>query len=302
MLVSQVESTDAEHALATTVDEMKPRGATTNRWAGFSTAGCAWSVYHGDAREVLRTLADESFNCVVTSPPYYWQRNYGVDGQIGQEATIDGYVAAITAVMAEVRRILARDGLLFLNLGDTYYSGKGEPKGKDPKSKSRRFGLRAVDASGLGVAPKTTIGIPWRVALSMISRRWVLRSPIVWHREGCIPEPSAQDRPWRTHEYIFMFAKSRRYYFKREALGEEEDVWSIPARPRPTADIRTAPFPDELVQRCLDTGCPPGGSVLDPFAGSGTTTRVALMSNRPAVGIDLNGDFCQYMVAQLSGI
>lgn len=273
-----------------------------DNWTGVARNEAKWSVICGDATKVLRALPDESFNCIVTSPPYYWQRNYEVVGQLGQEQTIDGYVTAITNVMHEAKRVLTCNGLLFLNLGDTYYSGKGQPKGSDPKSQSRRFGLRAVDASGLGVAPKTIIGIPWRVALDMISSGWVLRSPIIWYRDGCLPEPSAQDRPWRTYEFVFMFAKARKYFFNRKALGAEEDVWSIPARPKPTEGIRTAPFPDELVQRCLEIGCPVGGSVLDPFAGSGTTLRVALLSNRSATGVDLNADFCQYMVQQLSAI
>lgn len=269
------------------------------KWTGFTGSSVEWSVYQGDALAVLRCLPKDTYHCVVTSPPYYWQRDYGVEGQIGQEQTIEGYVEAIVSIMEEVRRVMSKEGVLFLNLGDTYYSGKGQPKGKDPKSRARRFGLRAVDASGLGVTPKTLIGIPWRVALSMISRGWVLRSPIIWKRDGCLPEPSARDRPWRTFEFVFMFVKNSRYYFNRKLLGEEEDVWSIPARPKPTPGISTAPFPDELVQKCLDVGCPPGGTVLDPFAGSGTTLRVAVQSGRPATGIDLNPRFCEYMVQQL---
>jgi hypothetical protein len=121
---------------------------------------------------------------VVTSPPYYWQRDYKVVGQIGQEKTIHGFVMNVADIMEEVNRVLKTDGLLFLNMGDTYYSAKGQPKGTDKKSSARRFGLRAVDASGLGVPRKTIIGIPWRVALEMIARGWILRSPIVWTRTG----------------------------------------------------------------------------------------------------------------------
>ena len=245
-------------------------------WRGHTRNNLSWEVHRGDATNILRGFPSASFNCVVTSPPYYWQRDYQVDGQIGQEKTIEGFVKSVADAMHELHRVLAKDGLLFLNLGDTYYSAKGEPKGIDRKNSARRFGLRAVDASGLGVARKTTIGIPWRVALEMVARGWVLRSPIVWTRAGAIPEPTAKDRPWRTYEMIFMFSKSPRYYFSREALKGQEDVWTISSRRTANGGLHSAAFPDELVQRCLDIGCPPNGRVLDPFAGTGTTLRVAL--------------------------
>ncbi|GET42584.1 DNA-methyltransferase [Microseira wollei] len=276
------------------------------KWSGLTEKGALWSVFQGNARSVLLDLPSNHFNCVITSPPYYWLRDYGVEEQIGQETTVEGYVNAISSVMDEVKRVLKDDGVLFLNLGDTYYSGKGESQGKDRKSSKRRFGLRAVDKSGglgIGLRPKTIIGVPWRVAIEMTTRGWVLRSPIIWHREHCLPE-SVKDRPRRSYEYVFMFAKNRRYYFNRSILEKEEveDMWTIAARPKPTNGIDTAPFPDELVQRCLDIGCPIDGIVLDPFAGGGTTLRVALQSGRSATGIDLNPEFCGYMVNILRGL
>lgn len=276
-------------------------------WDGFTKSGILWQVYCGDSFEVLRRLPDESVNCVVTSPPYYCLRDYKVEGQIGLEDSVEDYVEAICKVMDEVRRVLRSDGTLFLNLGDTYYSGKGQSQGNDRKSNKRRFGLRAVDKSGglgIGLQRKSIIGVPWRVAIEMASRDWVLRSPIIWHREKCLPE-SVLDRPRRSYEYIFMFVKSRKYYFDRKPLVDqrvEEDLWTIQARPKVANSIDTAPYPDELVQRCLDIGCPEGGVVLDPFAGSGTTLRVALNSNRPAIGIDLNREFCEFMVKEVRGI
>jgi DNA modification methylase len=274
-----------------------------DKWGGVTKNGAMWSVFQGNAHSVLVDLPSNLFNCSITSPPYYWLRDYGVEEQIGQEETVEGYVNSIASVMDEVKRVLKDDGVLFLNLGDTYYSGKGESQGKDRKSSKRRFGLRAVDKSGglgIGLRPKTIIGIPWRVAIEMTMRGWVLRSPIIWHREHCLPE-SVKDRPRRSYEYVFMFTKNRRYYFNRSILEKEEveDMWTISARPKPTNGIDTAPFPDELVQRCLDIGCPTDGVVLDPFAGSGTTLRVALQSGRSATGIDLNSEFCGYIVNTL---
>jgi len=267
--------------------------------------GVAWNVYQGDSHSILQQLPDESFNCCVTSPPYYWLRNYGVDGQIGQEETVTKYVETIADVMDEVYRTLKSDGLLFLNLGDTYYSGKGEAQGKDKKSNKRRFGLRAVDRSGgldIGVQRKSLIGIPWRVAIEMSKRNWILRSSIIWYRYKALPE-FVKDRPRRSYEFVFMFAKDRHYYFDREPLIKDniyEDVWKIASRPKAANGIDTAPFPDELVERCLSIGCRPNGSVLDPFAGSGTTLRVAVESGRSTTGIELNSKFCQHIVNELS--
>lgn len=271
-------------------------------WQGHSRNGIAWEVQRGDARQVLKKFEENRFNCVVTSPPYYSQRDYKVEGQIGLERAIDEYVQAIVDCMDKVRRVLRKDGLLFLNLADTYYSAKGQPKGADQKNKARRFGLRAVDASGLGVPRKTTIGIPWRVALEMIYGGWTLRAPIIWQRQATLPEPTAKDRPWRTYEFVFMFSKSPRYFFDRDELGEEEDVWKISNRPRSNNGLHSAAFPDALVERCISIGCPKGGEVLDPFAGTGTSLVVAVKSGRRAVGIDLKIDFCDHMAKMLSAL
>ena len=268
-------------------------------WAGHTKDAVSWEVHRGDVRKVAEKLPAETFHCVITSPPYFWQRDYNVEGQIGKEARIEDYVIAIADAMDSVKRVMRRDGVLFLNLGDTYYSAKGQPKGVDKKNGARRFGLRAVDASGLGVPRKTVIGIPWRVSLEMIRRGWILRSPIVWQRNGTLPEPTAKDRPWRTYEMIFMFSKSPRYYFSRAALGKEEDIWNISSRPKNSKGVHSATFPDDLVDKCLRIGCPKGGTVLDPFVGSGTVLRVALKSLRPAVGIDLSERFCEHVVREL---
>ena len=281
--------------------------ATTTEWHGTSSRNAQWSIYQGASESVLAKLPEASVHCAVTSPPYYWLRDYGVDGQIGLEETVEEYVKSICGVMDGVKRVLRPDGLLFLNLGDTYYSGKGKSHGLDRKSNKRRFGLRAVDKSGglgIGLQRKSAIGIPWRVAIEMSARGWVLRSPIIWHRENCLPE-SVADRPSRSYEHLFMFAHSRKYFFNKQPLIDqkvEEDMWTIAARPKAGNGLDTAPYPDELVKRCLQIGCPEGGVVLDPFVGSGTTTRVAVSMGRPAIGIDLNREFCVYSANQLRSL
>lgn len=271
-----------------------------HEWRGTTQSGIPWAVHRGDVVQVLNSLDANQFNCVVTSPPYYWQRDYKVDGQYGLERSIEQYVGHIVHAMEAVRRVLAKDGIMFLNLGDTYYSAKGQPKGHDRKNGARRFGLRAVDASGLGVPRKTIIGIPWRVALAMVGKGWVLRSPIIWRRENSQPEPTAKDRPWKTYETIFMFTKSPRYSFERANLEGEEDIWTISDRPIQAKGVHSAAFPDRLVERCLKIGCLNGGKVLDPFAGSGTVLRVATQLGYAATGIDISEEFCIHMVKEMS--
>lgn len=280
------------------VDIIEHRGQATN--------GPDWRLLNGDAVVGLRTLQKNFYNCIVTSPPYFWLRDYGMDGQIGLEDSIDAYINKMVDVMDEAYRVLRKDGVLFLNIGDTYYSGKGESQGKDPKSRKRRFGLRAVDKSGglgIGIKPKSLIGIPWRLALAMIQRGWVLRSSIIWYQKSSLPE-AVKDRPKRSYENVFMFVKDRKYYFNNSVLDsiEQQDMWTIVSRAKAAEGLATAPYPDELVQRCLDIACPEGGNVLDPFAGSGTTLRVALNNGMGATGIELNTEFSSFIVNQLNNL
>lgn len=274
------------------------------KWIGNSLDSTEWVLYCGDARMAMKDIPDESVNCIITSPPYYCLRDYKIDGQIGLEETVGEYISSLCGVMDEAFRILRKDGLLFLNLGDTYYSGKGKSHGTDPKSNKRRFGLRPVDKSGglgIDIQRKSIIGVPWRVAIEMMSRKWVLRTPIIWHREKALPE-SVIDRPRRSYEYVFMFAKDRKYYFNRQPLIDrkfDEDVWTVLARPKANSGIDTAPYPDELVERCLEIGCPSDGVVFDPFVGSGTTMRVAVQSGRKGIGVDLSTDFCNYILNEM---
>jgi DNA modification methylase len=284
------------------VKENLPLYGHYKQYDGNLTDRIWWKLFEGDCKATLSLIPDESVNCIVTSPPYYWQRDYGVSGQIGHEPTIQGYVDAIVSCFQDAKRVLRDDGVVFLNLGDTYYSAKGKPHGQDKKHRGRqlsRLQLRAVDGPGLGLPRKSLIGIPWRVALAMQKDGWVLRSGVVWRRPGSLPEPTAHDRPWQTHEHIFIFSRKPRYWFNRAALLGEEDIWHIPSRPdNPGAHF--APFPSALVERCIGSGCPPHGTVLDPFVGSGTTMVVALQMARNAIGIELNPKYCQFITERLS--
>lgn len=274
----------------------KGKATPVQVFEGTLAKGVPWKVIQADALAGLKSLESETVDCMVTSPPYYWQRDYGYEGQIGHEATIEGFVDTLRDVFAEARRVLKPTGTLFLNLGDTYYSAKGKPHGRDAKASGRQMArtrLRAVDGPGLGLPRKSLIGIPWRVALAMQNDGWTLRSDIIWERPGSLGEPTARDRPWRDYEHIFMFSRAPRYFFDRKGLEGNEDIWSFPARPD-NPMTHAAPYPLELVNRCLAVGCPPEGTVLDPFVGSGTTMVAALESGRSAIGIDLNPEYCRH--------
>jgi DNA modification methylase len=274
-----------------------------SQWSGqHSKTGAEWFLHCGDACDVIARLQPDFYKCIITSPPYFWQRDYGITGQIGVEPKIESYVSAIADVMDAVKTVLNPRGVLLLNLGDTYYSGKGKPHGEDRKHNGRRFsGLRAVDKTGLGPPKKTLLGMPWRVALAMIDRDWILRSSIIWRRKNAVPEPNVKDRPWRSYENIFLFSKSRAYDFSREPFNGigAEDVWTIESQSKAGRE-HPAVFPLKLVEKCLAIGNPKNGPVLDPFVGSGTVIRCALRLGMRADGIDLNPEFCRLAAKNLS--
>lgn len=259
------------------------------------------TILQGDVRDVLATLPDSAFNCCITSPPYFWLRDYGVEGQIGHEPSLHQFVAVLGNVFDQVKRILTTDGVLWLNLGDSYYSGNGQPTGSDPRSSSRNFSrtkLRPLDQSGWDIPKKSLCGVPWLVAFELQRRGWTLRSDVIWCRETALAEPSVKDRPGRQHEYLFLFAKSRRYWFDRTALLEES-VWHIPHQRG--LDGHSAAFPTQLVEQCIKAGCPAGGHVLDAFGGAGTTGLVADRLGRDATLIELNPEYIEIARRRIEG-
>ena len=177
-------------------------------------------IYIGDCLEVLKTLPDESVHCCVTSPPYYALRDYGMEEQIGREATPKEYISRLTEVFTEVRRVLRSDGTLWLNIADTY-AGKGNQGDfVDPKNPKGRSGQAvALNYKAPGCKPKDMIGIPWMLAFSLRDDGWYLRNDIIWMKENPMPE-SVKDRCARCYEHVFLFSKSRKYHFDHKAISE----------------------------------------------------------------------------------
>lgn len=294
----------------------------------FSTEGI--DIYHGDARAI--PLADGTVQTCVTSPPYWGLRDYGVEGQIGNEPTPESYVANIVSVAREVRRVLKDDGTFWLNLGDSYQNQKGQSGGIDPKQPARRHGIRPTDIAVPGLKPKDLVGIPWRVALMLQSDGWYLRSEIIWNKPNAMPD-STTDRPTRSHEHIFLLSKSRWYFYDSDAVAEDavsdhasgngfkrdarlsyqngdgsprgnDESWDGVGGKRNRRSVWTistqvypgahfATFPPALIEPCILAGSKPGDLVLDPFNGSGTTGEVCQKWGRRYAGIELNADYIE---------
>ena len=287
-------------------------------------------IYEGDCRQILSDLAEQSINCCVTSPPYFGLRDYGNDNQIGLEQTPDEFVEALVGVFREVKRVLRDDGTVWLNLGDSYYNyrpGKGQALAKQTVSKTSQDLPQECARRGNkleGLKEKDLIGIPWRVAFALQADGWYLRQDIIWSKPNPMPE-SVKDRCTKAHEYIFLLSKSPRYYFDNDAIREQAQDWGERDRtngkyhndgsglsphsgleksydtknkrsvwtvsPKPFSEAHFAVYPPELIEPCILAGCPEGGTVLDPFGGSGTTGVVADRLGRNAILTELNPDY-----------
>jgi len=288
-------------------------------------------LHLGDALDILCAMPGGSVDCVVTSPPYYGLRDYGIDGQIGLEDTPDAFIERLMDVFTEVRRVLADHGTCWVNMGDSYNSDGR--KGRAGMGKGKNSGFSSwMNKTGFATKPKDLLMMPARVALALQAYGWWLRSDIIWSKPNPMPE-SVRDRPTSAHEHIFLLTKTPRYYWDAEAVREPDggkpsgngfkrehrlsyggrgdddqwtpgggrnvrNVWTMATEPTPEAHFAT--FPTELVRRCLAAGCKPGGVVLDPFIGSGTTAKVARSMGLRAVGIDLNPEYLEIAAKRLN--
>lgn len=288
----------------------------------------AASLYVGDSREMLAGLPSGSARACVTSPPYLGLRDYGVAGQLGAEATPEEYVSNLVAVFREVRRVLADDGTLWLNLGDSYarQGGSGAPGASAKVGNTKSGQQRRNTEPPPSLKPKDLTGIPWMTAFALRADGWYLRSDIIWHKPNHMPE-SVTDRPTKAHEYVFLLTKSERYFYDADAIKEAavkghagsqfhtgktaghqlgrasakprkddgmrnaRSVWSIATQPSGVEHFAT--MPPELARRCILAGSALGDVVLDPFNGAGTTGMVAMQQGRKYIGVELNPQYAE---------
>lgn len=251
----------------------------------------------GDSRVLLPSLAAESIQCCVTSPPYWGLRDYDHPAQIGAEPSPEIYVSNLVEIFREVRRVLRSDGTLWLNVGDGYARNGGTGNcgpnavvGNTRKLIQKR-NCKVPDVWGL--KDRDLLGMPWRVAFALQSDGWILRSRITWIKKTAMPE-SVKNRPTNATEEVFLFAKSPSYFYDphgvREPTGANlRNYWVL--GPDPGNHGHPAAFPRELARRCVLLGSREGDTVLDPFGGSGTTGIVANELGRSAVLIELNAEY-----------
>jgi len=289
------------------------------------------TILFGDCRETLKEF-DEKPRMCVTSPPYYGLRDYGgEDCQIGQEESPEEYIQNLVKVFREVYNLLTEDGTLWLNIGDSYYNyrpGKGQGLVKQSVSNTKqdlpdKCARRGNKLEGL--KEKDLIGIPWMLAFALRADGWYLRQDIIWHKPNPMPE-SVKDRCTKSHEYLFLLSKNKKYYYDNESIKQpvkgdwgtrdrtkgkyhnegtglqphsgltksytkanKRSVWSVTNKSYKGAHFAT--YPPELIIDCIKAGSQVGDIILDPFMGSGTTAMVAKMLDRYYIGCELHEDY-----------
>lgn len=270
-------------------------------------------------------LDDESVQCIVTSPPYWGLRKYDGEQEVawpsvsyspmpdlaevnvpsmscglGSEKTLVQYVAHVVEVFREMWRLLCGDGVAWLVLGDTYASAWSVSRRNVVGSGSLPDGTRKNRPNRLvdGLKEKDLCGIPWRVAFALQADGWYLRNDVIWSKSNPTPEGSVRDRSTRSHEYVFLLAKSERYYYEAKAVREpsvngstrnRRTIWHTATQPYKGAHFAT--YPPKLIEPMILAGSRRGDTVLDPFSGSGTTGVVALKHGRNYIGVDINDEY-----------
>jgi len=321
----------------------------------------SWDLREGHVLDCLREMDAGSVQCCITSPPYFGLRDYQLDlsawgdgwvGCLGLEPSVDQFVVHLVEVFSEVRRVLADDGTLWLNLGDSYAGGGNGARDPErwPKQSRNNGGDRIQHAKKqTGAKSKDLLGVPWATAFALRADGWYLRQDIIWNKPNPMPE-SVTDRPTTAHEHIFLLAPSASYFYDAPAIREQPvsleqtehneryareyathtarvereggqpgnknnagihsrpgppgrnkpSVWTVAKRPYPDAHFAT--FPPKLIEPMVLAGCPAGGTILDPFAGSGTTLQVAVERGRNAIGIELKPEYAELTHARLAGV
>jgi site-specific DNA-methyltransferase (cytosine-N4-specific) len=308
---SLIESEDGQTRLKDTQANRALHPATTAQTT-FQSERLAQEAFHsdestlileGDVRSALALLEEEGLevDCIVTSPPFYGQRDYEHDEQLGLEDDPADFVKTLVEVFRACRPVLRETGSLWVNLGDTYWSGKGQHRSKEAKQGARRFGMRPQDKPGDGkwTRPKQLLLIPHRFAIAMQDDGWLVRNDNVWVKPNPIPD-QVRDRCSVSHEYVFHFTRERWYFFDRDPVARPTsngkqlpplDTWQVP--PSKGNGVHRAAFSEDLVKIPILSTTPPEGIVLDPFCGSGTSLAFARKQDFRSIGIDLKREFCE---------
>lgn len=290
-------------------------------------------IFNETNLETMKRIPDNFIDCIVTSPPYWGLRDYEHPDQIGLERTPEEYIKKMVIVFNECQRILKSTGTLWLNLGDSYYGVKSKGYSFDltgTKQATNQGTLyqknKAPDLKHPILKQKDLVGIPWRVAFALQAEGWYLRQDIIWHKPSVMPE-SVTDRCTKSHEYVFLLTKNKKYYFDNEAIKEDakpdksirnrdetklnntpgrrkmtglkvnnyekrnkRSVWAVSTAQ--STEEHFATFPEKLIIPMILAGCPENGIIYDPFMGSGTTALVALKLNRNYIGSEISEKFC----------
>lgn len=297
-------------------------------------------VICGHNVDILKGFPDESIDCVITSPPYYGLRDYGVEGQIGLEKTYQEYLEKLWQLFDEIYRVLKKTGTCWVNLGDSYSSGSDKSSYNNSIIRNDDKPVQRL-GNKQGFPNKTLLQIPSRFSIGMTDRGWILRNSIIWYKRSCMPS-SAKDRFTVDYEMMYFFTKSTKYYFEQQyekianstnkdyrfidpskdtSRRMERDFTGNPDKgggmlmpnkkgrnkrcvwditPKGFKEAHFAVFPPELVETPIKAGCPEGGIVLDPFFGSGTTGEVALQLGRRFIGIELNPNYIEIAERRLN--
>ena len=299
------------------------------------------TILFGDCRDTIPTITERPRMC-VTSPPYYGLRDYGgEDKQIGQEQSPEEYIENMVDVFRKVRDVLADDGTLWVNIGDSYYNyrpGKGQALNKQSVSNTKQDLPDECPRRGNkleGLKEKDLIGIPWMLAFALRADGWYLRQDIIWHKPNPMPE-SVKDRCTKSHEYIFLLSKSKQYYYNNDAIKEPAKDWGTRDRTKgkyhnkgtglqphsglsksypkknkrsvwsvtnkPYKGAHFACYPPDLIEPCILAGSEEGDIILDPFMGSGTTAMVAKKNSRAYIGCELHEEYASLQTDRISTI
>ena len=282
-------------------------------------------IIQGNCVDKIKELEDNSIDCVVSSPPYFGLRDYGVDEQFGLEKTYQDYLANTVKVFETFKPKLKDTATIWWNVGDSYSSGKRKSTTNQSLRGNTNYGVTRTPVQN-GIKEKDLLMIPNRVAIALQDAGWYIRSEIIWHKPNPMPE-SVKDRPTSCHEKIWLITKSKKYYYDADAIKEKSltfdnnirdrdttklnntpgrskmgglkennyltknkrNVWTVTTKPFKGAHFAT--FPKDLIEPCIKAGCPEDGIVLDPFGGAGTTGIVASLNNRNSILIELNPEY-----------